>query len=323
LSSASVVSPPVAVTAPVALAAPVAVTAPVVVAPVTFVVPTKVAKHMKGRALDRIADLAQWSSGAAEDEHEAERSRTIAHGVTSAQFIKALEDAKFLPCKFTLINGDVIIYELPSRPHSQAIARIIGLVEVFNLGVANNSLIAGTSTRLTLGPNTVLEPDIDLRPVGLTVPPALADATGLTFPDVVWEVAWSQAYRQLHNFAPIYLGPNTSIQLYGALKIYPRRINQTFALLVVLYSRANVPLTTPVHAISFGTAPVSRGHLPAVIRPLLTGVGFGGPACNQVGLPAYQLPLPVASIYHGVAMPAGLPVNFNIDLYQIQRQIFA
>lgn len=196
------------------------------------------------------------------------------------------------------------------------------MIESFNLNVANDTLASATAVRRSFGPNNVLEPDIELRPGGLGVPPALADGAGDPYPTVFIEIGFSEAVISLHNLAPIYLGPNTSVQLYVAIKIYRRLPNQTFALLALLYSRTNLLVTTPLLAISCGTAPVMRGRLPLAIRPLLTGVGFGGPACNQAGLPAYQLPLPVAAIYGGVAAPAGLPVNFNIDLFRIQRQIY-
>ena len=32
--------------------------------------------------------------------------------------------------------------------------------------------------------------------------------------------------------------------------------------------------------------------------------------------------LPVSAIYHGVAVPAGLPVNLDIDLFEMQRRIY-
>lgn len=192
----------------------------------------------------------------------------------------------------------------------------------FNFGTANQTLVCGSAKRFTFGANNVLEPDIDVRPRGLSVPPALADPTGKVYSNLIIEIGWSETLRSLHSLAPVYLGANTSVQLYMALKIYRRKPNQTFALLALLYSRANAPLTTPLLAISCGTAPVLRGRLPLAIRPILTGVGFGGPACNQVGLPAYQLPLPVAAIYQGVALPAGLPLHLHIDLFQVQREIF-
>ena len=112
------------------------------------------------------------------------------------------------------------------------------------------------------------------------------------------------------------------MQLYVAIKSYKVKSDETFALLALLYSRANVPLTTPLMAISFGTAAVMAERLPLAIRPLLTGVGFGGPPCDQAGLAAYQLPLPLASFYHGVPMPPGLPAYLNLDLFHLQGRIF-
>ena len=56
---------------------------------------------MKGWALDRIADLQQWT-GAEEEEETPDHSIVIAQDVTIAEFLKALGDAEKLPCKFAL-----------------------------------------------------------------------------------------------------------------------------------------------------------------------------------------------------------------------------
>ena len=150
-----------------------------------------------------------------------------------------------------------------------------GLMSVFNYNTANDTLRSATASRLTIGPNNVFEPDGEWRPRALGVPPALArDATGLPFPTVVFEVACSETTSSLHSLAPIYLGANTTIQLYVAIKIVPRRGNGTFAMLALLYSRANIPVTTPIQAISCGTAPIVQRFLPPLLQPpLLTGVG--------------------------------------------------
>jgi len=286
--------------------------------------PPKVARRMKGWSLDRIPELLQWT-GAEEEEETHDHSIVIAQDVTIAEFVKALGDAEKLPCKFALKNGDVLVYELPSEPHSAAIMSIGGMMGAFNYNTANDTLVPFTAPRLTFGPNNVLEPDGAWKPRGLGSPPSAVDAAGVIYPTLVFEVGYTESTVSLHNLAPIYLGPNTSIQLYVAIKIFGRRGNGTFAMLALLYSRTNAPVTTPVHAISCGTAPIVQHVLTAILQPpLLTGVGIAAaPACNQAGLPQYQLHLPLASIYHGVGVPAGLPLNFDLDLFQLQRNIFA
>ena len=197
-------------------------------------------------------------------------------------------------------------------------------MESFNLNTANDTLVGGTALRLTFGPNNVLEPDGTWKPEGLGAPPALSDGAGVIYPTVVFEVGYTESTVSLHNLAPIYLGPNTSIQLYVAVKIFKRRVGGTFAMLALIYSRANAPVTTPVQVISCGTAPIVQRSLPPLLQPLLTGVGIPpAPACNLAGLPQYQLHLPLASIYQGVGVPPGLPLNFDLDLFQLQRKIYA
>jgi hypothetical protein len=55
----------------------------------------------------------------------------------------------------------------------------------------------------------------------------------------------------------------------------------------------------------------------------VTGVGIApNPACNAPGMAQYQLPLPLASLFHGLpAIPGGLAGNVNVDLYEIQQAI--
>ena len=57
----------------------------------------------------------------------------------------------------------------------------------------------------------------------------------------------------LHADAQTWLGPNTTIQIAIIVKIWPRRVNGTFAMLVMSFSRG---LANPTAAISFGTAAI-------------------------------------------------------------------
>ena len=106
------------------------------------------------------------------------------------------------------------------------------------------------------------------------------------------------------------------------------RAGGAFAALVLLYLRSNAPNTSPVQAISFGTAPLhgnAVNSMPAIIRPLISGFhGLAPQVCNAAGLPAFQINLPVAELYHGVppaAVPAELSANLQIDLFGIQRAV--
>lgn len=191
-------------------------------------------------------------------------------------------------------------------------------------GLNNSQLKWPVGTSYTITPNTVLVPDLSLRPRHLHTPPALSDLHGQVYPTVVFEVGWAESAQSLHDLAPIYLGAGTGIGCYVAIKIYPRRAaqGQPFALLALLYTRANP--NVPVFAISCGTAPVVAHSLPPAIRNVLTGVGFGGPPCNQHGLALYQLQLPVATIFLNAALPPGVMPNqtLSLDLFDLQDRIF-
>ena len=88
----------------------------------------------------------------------------------------------------------------------------------------------------------------------------------------------------------------------------------------------------PVWSISFGTAaphPHSIRSVNTLGGPPLTGVGLlvqpGGapyPACNAQGMVDYQLHVPSARVFSGCPqVPAGVPHNYFIDLFDIQEGI--
>lgn len=155
------------------------------------------------------------------------------------------------------------------------------------------------------------------------------NANGDPYPTFVFEVGVSECVGSLHNLAPEYFVARTTIRAYLAIKIREKHADGTFAALALLYLRSNVPNTTPVQAISFGTAPIhgnAVNSMPAIIRPLISG--FHGPApqlCNVRGLRAFQINLSIAELYHGVpagAVPSGLPVSLQIDLFDVQRVVY-
>jgi len=145
------------------------------------------------------------------------------------------------------------------------------------------------------------------------------------YPTLVCEVGLTESVGSLHDRAPEYFSVRTTIRAYFALKIWEARPNGTFASLALLYLRSNVPNTTPVQAISFGTAPIhgnAENSMPAIILPLISGNhGLAPQACNVRGVPAFQINIPVAELFHGVpgGVPAGLPANLQIDLFDVQR----
>nr|CAG8460544.1 6144_t:CDS:2 [Entrophospora candida] len=52
----------------------------------------------------------------------------------------------------------------------------------------------------------------------------------------------------------------------------------------------------------------------------ITGVGFGAGPCNDANIQDYQIPIPTILFFNGVPgdISAGVPNNFNIDLWKLQ-----
>jgi hypothetical protein len=184
------------------------------------------------------------------------------------------------------------------------------------------------------GQPTVRRPEAYIRPRNLPQPPpgAGADPQNTPYPTLVVEIGLSESTGSLHNLAAEYFDPRTTIRVYIAVKIWPQRPNGTFAALGLLYLRGNVPNTTPVQAISFGTAQIHQtaiNSMPAVIPPLITGNhGFGAPLCNAHNVPGFQITVPPNELYHVV--PGGVPVgaagaappNLDVDLFELLEMIY-
>jgi hypothetical protein len=76
--------------------------------------------------------------------------------------------------------------------------------------------------------------------------------------------------------------------------------------------------------VSFGSRalrPQSVATINAYAGNPLVGVGAGGAACNALGIAMYQMHIPAALLFNGVALPAGAPPFYTIDLYRLQQVI--
>jgi hypothetical protein len=215
-------------------------------------------------------------------------------------------------------NGTVLAYEVPSRPHGQATTEIQRLLANFCVNTANRTLQTWGETDLRDGAGGFVAPDCCLIPVGRPTPP-IGTVAGDAYPTVVVEVGITQTIPQLHARAAVYFAAATNIRLYLAFKLY-----KNGAMLLLFYQRLNAAPLVP-DAISFGRHNLHHTvvtSVNALIPATFTGVGRpGGVACNAAGIAMYQVQLPVAELYHNVAVPAGLPVNLTVDLFNIQSSV--
>ncbi|CAG8629851.1 15003_t:CDS:2, partial [Acaulospora morrowiae] len=97
-------------------------------------------------------------------------------------------------------------------------------------------------------------------------------------PTMVIEIGSTESLNSLHELATEYFSPRINIQMYLAIKLFPRRQDRTFALLALFYRRDKPNPTVPCIAKSFGTANL---HISAT-RFLLNIPNF--PANNLTGI---------------------------------------
>eukprot|EP01122_Echinamoeba_exundans_P012310 TRINITY_DN5103_c0_g1_i2.p1 TRINITY_DN5103_c0_g1~~TRINITY_DN5103_c0_g1_i2.p1 ORF type:complete len:219 (+),score=29.89 TRINITY_DN5103_c0_g1_i2:615-1271(+) len=216
--------------------------------------------------------------------------------------------------------------------------RLESLFDSYNRGPGNRGLIVGHDTDMDLTPvwgqPTVRKPDAYIRPRNLPQPPpgAGADPDDTPYPTVVVEIGLSESTGSLHKLATEYFDSRTTVRVYIAIKIWPRRADGTFAALVLRYLRGNDPNTTPDQVISFGPGQIHQvalNTMPAVIPPLITGNHRpGAPLCNAFNLPGFRITVPLIELYHGVpggvpAGPAGVaPPNLVVDLFELLEMIY-
>ncbi|CAJ0747682.1 1088_t:CDS:2 [Entrophospora sp. SA101] len=115
-------------------------------------------------------------------------------------------------------------------------------------------------------------------------------------------------------------------KIYLAIKLFHSRQDGYVALLALLYLRNKLNPTVPVIVKSFGTASLhvsTQNYLQRTVNVpanTITGLGFGAGPCNDANIQDYQIPIPTILFFNGVPgdIPAGVPNNFNIDLWKLQ-----
>ncbi|RUP49241.1 hypothetical protein BC936DRAFT_142986 [Jimgerdemannia flammicorona] len=181
---------------------------------------------------------------------------------------------------------------------------------------------------IVTGPNTFWICDIAFRPINRPrpAPGQGCNSAGEAYPTMVVEVGVNQSHKSLYRAAAHYFSPRTTIQIYLAIKIFPRRQNGTRAMVALRFLRTNPNPTRPDIVKSFGTAPIPRqmkDYLQAKHVPdaAITGLRRpGDPACNAAGIALYQMNFPAALLFNGdpAGVPGALAAGFNLDLWIVQ-----
>ncbi|RUS32083.1 hypothetical protein BC938DRAFT_476331 [Jimgerdemannia flammicorona] len=254
-----------------------------------------------------------------------QREIVIVDNVTVHNYLKFVDSEPKLSAKIGLMNGKVVVYDIPLLPHGQVVAEIIGGFSTW--GGLNFRTAAEVD--LIVGANSVCCADLTIRPrQRQRPPPALAsDSLGSAYPTMVVEIANIQSIGCLHALAESYLSPRTTIQVYLGIKLYRPRENGTMAMLILMYQRSRPTPTIPTIAMSFGTVPihnrtVSFLHQLGVPDALIIGVGrHGVPACDGLGILVYQLNIPAVQLYNGVSggVLATAVNGYDLDLWRIQQ----
>ncbi|CAG8556921.1 6666_t:CDS:2, partial [Racocetra persica] len=213
----------------------------------------------------------------------------VYNDVPLESYLKFREKEQKFHVFIRLKKGNVIAYDMMSGVHGAVQAQLIHLMICWS-----KQLIVSNDVDITVGQNSVYSPE----------PLQREDPN----PRIVVEIGKTESLDSLNNLAEEYFSARTNIQIYLAIKIWPRRSDGTAAMLALLYLRNNVvpnpalnssnPLlntqptitllnTVPSLAISFGTAPLHHQQLMFVQN---TGV------------------------------PIGVPDNFSIDLWELQKK---
>lgn len=272
------------------------------------------------------------------------RDIVIFNDVSLERYRKFRQERRRFNVYVRLLKGKVIAYDMPSPPHA-----ILTAGMTFMTSNWSNNLVIFSRLDLTVGNNSEFTADIAVEPRHAPRP-----GTGyVPRPRMIIEVGKTETLKSLNEMAGEYFSASVQsslIQVYLSIKMFPRRVNGTAAMVAMLYLRNNqipnlalnaanpppnapatetVQNTTPNLVISFGTVPLHQDSV-AIINS--TGIrndriiGFlqpNDPACTAVGMPNYQINIPSNLLFNGFpgGVPQGTPNNFNIDLYEVQQEI--
>ena len=244
----------------------------------------------------------------------------LLENVSLERYIRYRNNRPTLNVNIRLLDGKIVAYEVPLDDHSAPASTLDRL-----MGGWSNRMLGFPMLDIKIGQNTMYHADVAFRPRGLPQPPAGqgVNATGNPYPTMVVEIGVSESLPSLHSLARGYFAAITTIEVYLAIKVFPRRANGTRAMVALLYLR---PSVVPTLVKSFGTAPLhhhTRSYLQnvGVANNTLSGLGFGAPGCTGAGIPDYQLPIPASRLFSVLPVPQGLSINFVIDLFVLQDMI--
>ncbi|CAG8641235.1 2046_t:CDS:1 [Ambispora gerdemannii] len=249
---------------------------------------------------------------------------TIDKEVSRRLYLEFCEGEPKVSVNHRLIDGKIEAYEMPLDPHSAVQGELTYIIRSWS-----SRLRVHGEMDIIVGTRSVYRPDICVRPLNRHQPQSLraVNSSGNPYPTLVVEIGNTESLNSLHELAEKYFSQRTTIQIYLAIKLYPPRRNNTFALLAVLYLRNNQNPTTPVVVKSFGTAPLSnhsRIYLQSIVRDeFITGVGFGGAPCAGADIGKYQLAIPTNLLFNDVpgGVPGDVPNNFIVNLWSLQDAI--
>ncbi|CAG8518133.1 3140_t:CDS:2 [Diversispora eburnea] len=188
--------------------------------------------------------------------------------------------------KHHLIDGKIEAYEMPLNHHSLVQGELIYIMRSWS-----NQLLAMSETDIIVNANT-----------------QAVNSTGNPHPTLVAEIGSTESLNHMHDRVARYFSQRTTIQIYIAIKLFPKCRGETFVLLALLYLRSNQNPTIPSIASSFGTAnlhPSTRTYLQNTVQATITDI-------------------PTVSLFDDVpGNPSGVPVNFHIDLWTLQNRFSA
>jgi hypothetical protein len=263
-----------------------------------------------------------------EEDEEKYKPILIAECVSREYFLKYGELSHVH--RLNLIGDKLFIFESQGIYHDRLVRLLTCLFRDWN---GSQYMMDNGEGRISVG-NNLYAPDNAFVPIRRQTNPV--DYDGQQYPTVVVEVGVSQSLTSLHSRAAIFLSPQTTIQIYIAIKPYPRRGDNTMVMIALMYRR---PLQDnaqpqPSAKISFGTAE-PRGDTQNRLQQFgganPRGLGFGDSPLTQRGMPLYQLVIPKEDLFHGVPegdMPKRCSVSewlypkvtdWIIDLWDIQQ----
>ncbi|CAG8693829.1 28830_t:CDS:1 [Dentiscutata erythropus] len=226
-----------------------------------------------------------------------------------------------------MIDGNVIAYEVPLSDHGAVVIKFAFLIHEWD-----DQLNQIVEEDLVLEDTSHCTADLTIKPRDLPRPRPghESNSNGGPYQTLVFEVGTTEAVSSLHDLSARYFSPQTTIQIYIAIKLYPIRQDNTRAMFAMRYLRTNQHPTVLDVVISFGTAPLHQSVIGYLLNDMsvpdanITGVGRSDDAiaCNGPSIPDYQLNIPAAELYNGSLN--GIPPNavdgFDLDLWEIQRK---